>query len=66
MGLTQKALAERLCALGVEATAQAIYHWEVGDVAVPAAKLPALDKALDLLDGTMYRELNLKKKEDER
>ena len=61
LGLTQEALARILAEMGVHLTRQEISHYELGRANVPANVLKHLDKALDLMDGTLYYELNLKR-----
>ena len=59
--LSQQALADILCSAGYCVTRQNISGWETGRHHIPADKLPYLDRALDLMDGTLYYALNLKR-----
>lgn len=59
--LTQQALANKLCKLGCCLTRQNISGWECGRHNIPAHVLPYIDRALDLMDGTLYYEVNLKR-----
>jgi transcriptional regulator with XRE-family HTH domain len=61
LGLSQEALAAILAEMGVRISRQEISHYEMGYVNVPAKILPVLDKALDLMEGTLYYELNIKR-----
>lgn len=61
LGITQDALAAMLAEMGVHLTRQEVSNWERGKAKVPARILPLLDRALDLMDGTLYYELNLKR-----
>ena len=54
LGLTQEQVSARLRREGADVSAQTVYHWETGKVKVPASKLSALDRALELVEGSFY------------
>jgi len=60
LGLTRAQLVRRLAREGVEVSAQAIYHWETYAAKVPGDKLPAIERALELPEGTLYHKIYVK------
>lgn len=60
LGLTLDGLRKRLEREGVSVSVATIDRWKRSLVKVPGVHLPALDRALGLLEGSLYRELYAK------